>query len=340
MVTLEVALCAATIGIISALAVCWYQKRRKQRPPTSWEPVGVVKNLYIYPFKSGKSIELQTVLCTEYGVKTPEGPNLHQFRDRSFVVYNENDEQFQTARTIPQLVLIEIDAVDENHVRLTAPNMPILTLKVPKSVENRTVTVRQHFNEKISTIDCGDEAATWISQYASKDETGLRIAYHDAKRRRNLNPTHQKYFKLYPRLNNEATGLHSDFTSYLLVNESSVNDLQDRAPEANIVPLNFRPNILIEGAPPFSEDDWEWVKIGDVVLYLVKWCTRCVLTTVNPNTGIKSELNEPLRTLSTYRMLKDVKKISLDGTAPLMGINMGYHSGEKINVGDVVYVGK
>lgn len=339
-ISLEVILSAAAIGIVSALVMCVYQRRKKLKPPTTWEPVGVVKNLYIYPFKSGTPIELQTVLCTAFGVKTPDVPNLHQFRDRSFVVYNKNDLTFQTARTIPKLVLIKIEAVDENHIKLSAPNMPILTIEVPNRIKNKVVTIRQHFNEKIPTIDCGDEAAKWISRYASDQKMELGIAFHDAKQRRNLNNTHQKYFGIYPTLTNGATGLHSDFTSYLLVSESSVNDLKDRAPEANIVPLNFRPNILIEGAPPFAEDEWQWVKIGDVVLYFVKWCTRCVLTTVNPTTGIKSEQNEPLKTLRTYRMLKDVKKISLDGTSPLMGINMAYHSGEKINVGDVVYVGK
>ncbi|XP_031341189.1 mitochondrial amidoxime-reducing component 1-like isoform X2 [Photinus pyralis] len=218
--------------------------------------------------------------------------------------------------------------------------MPILTIKAPNRIENKVVTISQHFNEKIPTIDCGDDAAKWISQYASEQKMELGIAFHDAKQRRNLSKTHQKYFGIYPTLSNDATGLHSDFSSYLLVGESSINDLKDRAPEANIDTLNFRPNILIEGTPPFAEDEWKWVKIGDVVLYFVKWCTRCVLTTVNPTTGIKSEQNEPLKTLRTYRMLKDLRKISVDGTSPLMGINMAYHSGEKINVGDVVYVGK
>ncbi|KAK5644009.1 hypothetical protein RI129_007854 [Pyrocoelia pectoralis] len=337
--TLEIILGVATIGIASAFVISWYQKRKKEKPPTIWEAVGVVKNLYLYPLKSGKYIELQTALCTEYGVKMPTISNIHQLADRSFVVYNPSDKKFQTARTIPQLVLITMSAVGHDRVQFTAPNVPNLVIKVPNALNDQTVTIRQHHEERILAIDCGDEAAEWISQYALEDGTGLRIAYHDGKQRRNINVSHQNYLKTYSRISNAATGLHSDLSSYMLMNEASVNDLRDKMSEPISV-LNFRPNILVEGVPAFAEDDWKWVKIGDVILYTARWCTRCLLTTVDPSTGIKSATNEPLKTLRTYRMLKNVKNVTLDGESPIMGINMGYHSGQKINVGDVVYVGR
>ena len=34
---------------------------------------------------------------------------------------------------------------------------------------------------------------------------------------------------------------------------------------------------------------------------MVKSCSRCILTTVDPHTGIRDEQREPLATLMTYR---------------------------------------
>ncbi|KAF5305929.1 hypothetical protein FQR65_LT07540 [Abscondita terminalis] len=339
-ITFESVLAAGVVGILTTAAVYYYQKWKRNRVPTQWDPVGIVTQLYIYPFKSGHQVELDTAICTEYGVMVPKSGNVHQFRDRSFLVYNEGDKKFETARTSSQLVHIKITAVDENHVTLTAPNMPILTMKVPNSVENYSCFITQHFGEKIPSIDCGDEAAEWISKYLSNITSGYRIGYNDGSRRRNIDPTHKNYQKVYPHLRNAATGMYSDFTSYLLLNQATVNDLNTRIQDSQVSHRNFRPNILIKGAPPYAEDNWSWIKIGDVILYTVKPCTRCVLTTVNPETGVKSEVNEPLRTLRKYRLLKDVKNISLDGNTALMGINLGLHTKGNISIGDVVYVGK
>lgn len=96
-------------------------------------------------------------------------------------------------------------------------------------------------------------------------------------------------------------GLYADLTSYLLINQASVNDLSSRIPASNVTFHNFRPNILVEGEnlSPYDEEKWNWIKIGDVVLQNVKPCTRCILTTIDPETGIRATNNEPIKTLKT-----------------------------------------
>jgi uncharacterized protein YcbX len=47
------------------------------------------------------------------------------------------------------------------------------------------------------------------------------------------------------------------------------------------------------------EDSWRSIRIGDVLLQLVKPCARCILTTIDQQTGMAGK--EPLRTLSAYR---------------------------------------
>lgn len=73
---------AATVGALTLLGLYWYQRKRKHAVPTVWEHVGKVKSLFIYPLKSGHRIELQTAICTEYGVQIPKSGSSYQFYDR------------------------------------------------------------------------------------------------------------------------------------------------------------------------------------------------------------------------------------------------------------------
>ena len=90
--------------------------------------------------------------------------------------------------------------------------------------------------------------------------------------------------------------------SYLLISQASLNDLNSRLSEA--VPMNrFRPNLVINGTTPFEEDTWSEIKIGEVHFKVAKPCARCILTTVNQDTGTKG--TEPLRTLAQYRSVNN-----------------------------------
>lgn len=50
---------------------------------------------------------------------------------------------------------------------------------------------------------------------------------------------------------------------------------------------------------PYAEDEYEWVKIGDVLFRLTKPCTRCALTMVDQETGEVNKNGDPLKTLRT-----------------------------------------
>jgi uncharacterized protein YcbX len=91
-------------------------------------------------------------------------------------------------------------------------------------------------------------------------------------------------------------GAYPDNSSYTLQNEASIADLNSRLSEP-VSPLHFRPNFLVKGAEALEEDNWDWIKIGQVVFRNIKPCTRCIFTTVDPETGVKSPSIEPLKTL-------------------------------------------
>lgn len=326
----------ASLVAVAVASAFIYQKRKKDRIPSKWEQVGTVKRLNIYPLKSGHRIELQKAECTEFGLKqTAEDEKVLQLRDRSLVVYGERDFEFRTARTYPKMVLIDVSVHDGEHLAIDAPTMRTLYVKIPSKEDYKQMKIKWHLGEEVQGIDCGDEAAAWFSRYILEMDSGLRLAYNDASKRRDITKTHKFLLDYYKNLSNEATGLFSDLTSVMIVNQASVNDLVKKIGGTDITIDNFRPNIVVDGnIEPYSEDDWDWIKIGDVVLRNVKECTRCILTTVNPENGTRDPQREPLKTLETYRMSVGPKK------QPVMGNNYSVRQTGFISVGDKVFYGK
>lgn len=120
----------------------------------------------------------------------------------------------------------------------------------------------------------------------------------------------------------------------MMLNESSVVELNSRL-DNPVTPMHFRPNFVIKGPPAFAEDDFDWVRIGlSTVFQAVKPCTRCIFTTIDPETGVKDPLEEPLKTLQTYRKFPGL------GSSPVMGVHLGVISAGNVKVGDTVYIGK
>lgn len=59
-----------------------------------------------------------------------------------------------------------------------------------------------------------------------------------------------------------------------LINDASVEELNSRLKDCKITHRNFRPNFVLDGAKPYDEDNWKFVKIGDNVFEVIKPCTR------------------------------------------------------------------
>jgi uncharacterized protein YcbX len=90
----------------------------------------------------------------------------------------------------------------------------------------------------------------------------------------------------------------------LLIGEASLQDLVQKVGRP-LEMLRFRPNLVIEGGAAFAEDGWKRIRIGDVEFRVVKPCSRCILTTIDPQTGERSADREPLATLQKYRAQAD-----------------------------------
>ena len=117
----------------------------------------------------------------------------------------------------------------------------------------------------------------------------------------------------------------SDGFPVLLATTGSLADLNDRLPQP--VPIGrFRANLVIAGASPWDEDRWRRIRVGAVVFAVVKPCDRCIVTTIDPDTGERPDRSEPLRTLGRFR--RDVRG------SVMFGQNLVPLTGGEIHVGD------
>jgi uncharacterized protein YcbX len=72
----------------------------------------------------------------------------------------------------------------------------------------------------------------------------------------------------------------------------------------------FRPNLVFTGGEANIEDRWKKFTLNGMIFFPVKPCGRCVITTVEQETGIAGK--EPLKTLATYRTVDNSIKFGMN----------------------------
>ena len=68
-----------------------------------------------------------------------------------------------------------------------------------------------------------------------------------------------------------------DQGAFMFMNDSSVEDLNERLVENGLKPVgmrNFRPTVAVSGLKPFEEDRWLQIKIGATEFTCYSPCTR------------------------------------------------------------------
>ena len=94
----------------------------------------------------------------------------------------------------------------------------------------------------------------------------------------------------------------ADAFPYLIATQATLDKVNGLLAEP--VPMNrFRPNIVVTGTGPDAEFGWKRVELGEAELTIVKPCTRCIMTTIDQDQGIKTG-KEPLATLGRSYFLK------------------------------------
>ncbi|WP_066566326.1 MOSC domain-containing protein [Snodgrassella sp. CFCC 13594] len=225
--------------------------------------------LYYYPVKSMRGIPADSLTLHERGFD----------QDRAWLVAEPNGH-FITARTHPQMVLWQAVPSD-NALTLIAPNGEQHQVAVSDYTQPHEVNV---WKDTFSAYQGLPETDAWLSTQLGRP---CRLFYLGSKSHRILN-------------HNGGELSFADGAPYLLTNIASLSALNQQLP--NPVDMRrFRANIIVDAGVPYIEDGWQQAQIGSAILENFKPCSRCVLITVDPDTGVKDSTKEPLMTLAKTR---------------------------------------
>jgi uncharacterized protein YcbX len=253
--------------------------------------------------------------------------------DRRWMLTDVNGV-FMTQRQFPRMATIKVEVTGDG-LRVTGKTAGEMNIPFkPDSGEQVRVTI---WNSVCDAEIYDGPVNEWFSDVLG---TKCQLVYMPDNTRRNVNP-----------LFNENDDLVSFADGYplMVLSEASLADLDKRIMDAHEgvrdpLPMNrFRPNLVVSGADAFAEDYWERIRIGDSILRGTKPSERCVITTVEQSRG-EFDGKEPLKTLASYRIAKDVmpdrcKSLGLNETAVIFGQNLIPESiGETVKVGDEIEV--
>lgn len=230
-------------------------------------------SIRLYPLKSAAALEPEQAVVEARGL----------VGDRRWMVVDA-EGRFVTARKHPRLVLIRA-RFDGPDLVLDAPDMQSLRLAATGEMPRLGATV---WRDRVDALVADAQADAWISRYLG---FAARFVHMDAQASRPVDPA-------WSRSGDEVS--FADGFPLLLISAAALDALNEKL--ATPVPMSrFRPNLVVAGVPAHAEDGWCSIRIGEIVFDVVKPCSRCVLTTVDPLRGEFDPGGEPLRTLTGYR---------------------------------------
>lgn len=234
-----------------------------------------VSALFVYPVKSLRGIAVGAAEVERRGFAG----------DRRWMVVDD-DGVFVTQRELPRMARLGV-ALAPDAVTLSAADAGELALprSLARGVRKR---VRVWQSELDATVFA--PARPWLRR-ALGVEADLVYLPDDVERSVDPERAGAGYVTSF-----------ADAYPFLVISEASVEDLERRA-DTSLGARRFRPNVVVRGAPAYDEDEWVRVRIGDIDFRGVKRCSRCTITTVDPDSGERGP--EPLRTLADFRRKDD-----------------------------------
>lgn len=237
------------------------------------EQIVQLASLFVHPLKSARGIAYDRAFASWQGL-------LH---DREWLLVDAAG-QFITARDYPKLVNIHCTPIP-GALLFQAPDFPTVAALVTQFDTPIATTVwKDHF----TAYHGSPMVDAWFSRYLGLPCRLLWLGLRPLRKQKTSDQA-LSFADAYP---------------YLLVNQSSLDELNSQLPQP-VTERHFRPNLVIDGAQAYEEDDWKVIRIGSIVFDVTKPCTRCQLTTVDPDSGIPSADGEPLATLIRTRQLAE-----------------------------------
>ncbi len=259
-------------------------------------------DIRIYPVKAlrgGSRAEMEVEPCGLVG-------------DRRWMVV-DGAGKFITQRTHASMAIIEAAATGFG-VRLAAPGHSSLEVLFPGD-DAETIDVTVWGNTLPARV------ASQVADMLLGDALGepCRLVWMHDTAARPTDPAHAP---------EGSTVSFADAFPVLLCTTASLDALNGWLPSP-ITMGRFRPNLIVDGASAWDEDRWRRIRIGEVAFTVAKPSDRCIVTTIDPETGERPDKTEPLRTLGRYRR---------DDRGVMFGQNLVPENAGRLRIGDAVEI--
>ncbi len=268
----------------------------------------LVQQIYTYPLKSAAGAALQA--CPVHG--------LGLSGDRRWMLVDSSG-RFVTGRTLPGLVLLRATVLDDGLVLTRADGDGVIA-RVASEAQPLMVTV---WTDTVAAAPVQPEVDAWLSEYYRRPMRLVHLADPQARSlaRKGIDG-HVSFADAYP---------------LLLTSRASLEALSS-AVGRTLDMRRFRPNLVVEGNPAWSEDGWRRIRVGAVEFRVIGRCARCIFTTVDPDTAERSVDREPLTTLERERPFPEGACFGVN-IMPLLEEGEGLPAEDsEIEVGDRVIV--
>ncbi|MGE0587845.1 MAG: MOSC domain-containing protein [Cyclobacteriaceae bacterium] len=263
-----------------------------------------LEEIWIYPVKSLSGIRLPSAQVMEKGFQY----------DRRYMLVDENNK-FITQRAFPLMSQFKLENQEESF-RIIFEGDSIEIPNNPKGIANHfDVTI---WDDTVKVAELSKEHSKWFSE---RMNLACKFVFFPEGNDRLVDQAYAT--------NLEHVSL-ADGYPFLIIGQRSLDDLNKRLKEP-VSMRRFRPNLVFSGGEPFAEDSWSEFTIGDNRFVNLKLCARCVLTTVDPETGQQG--TEPLATLATFR--RSGNKVNFGANLVAVDHNI-IKEGDKIQVHSTV----
>ncbi|WP_096084512.1 MOSC domain-containing protein [Agaribacterium haliotis] len=259
-----------------------------------------IESLFVYPLKSAAGKQVQQATLKQTGFE----------QDRKWMLVNQHGRAL-TQRQHPKLALIQAE-LQNGQLILSFPAGDQVTLNKQQLEDEIEVSL---WSDTVLARRIGGashrQLINLLKPFVETDTAGVELVYFDQDKIRT--PAKPERFGLSARH-------FADAAPYLVCNQASLEQLNSKLKhggENDVDMRHFRPNIVVSGLPAFAEHQYKKMTLKNgAVLELVDHCERCVMITVDPDSGIKHKNQVPFKQLASLNAMPDKKH------APAFGVNL------------------
>lgn len=257
-----------------------------------------IEQLIVYPVKSMRGIYVERWPLTAQGLQY----------DRHWMMVMPNG-RFVSQRQLPKMALIDT-ALENNQLILSFAGKGSVSLPI-SAIESEAQFSATVWSDFCAVQEASIEASSWLNRVLAPAQP-LQLV--------KMANNHQRVQSSPERFGRDTHTLFADAAPFLIANTASLYQLNQALESKQLTPIDmrrFRPNIVISGPEAFTEHQIRELQLisRDINFKLCDHCERCIITTINPDSGEKSADLEPLKTITQLNPMPSNRH------APAFGVN-------------------